>query len=92
MEGLFYSHDYDGITLFGFYPDGRVVSMFKSTKFDQQLRTYPWFKVDSDIIHFSRGFYKVDIWDSIVITIKGNFGKIVYDGYIRDENIDLYYR
>ena len=92
MKGLFYSHDYDGVTLFWFYPDGRVVSMGKSTKFNESLRTYPWFKVDSDTIHFSRGIYKVNIWDSIVITVKGDFGKIVYQGDIRDENIDLYYR
>ena len=92
MDGLFYNHDLDGITFFLFYSDGRVISFGKSTKYDQPLQTFPGFKVDSDIIHFSRGFYKVDIWDSIVITVKGNFGKIVYDGYIRDEYIDLYYR
>lgn len=93
MDGLYYFDDIEDITLFWFYPDGRVVSMFKSTKFDQPLRTYPWFKVDSDVIHFSRGIYTIDIWDAIIITVRGCFGKIVYDGYIRDDDtIDLYYR
>jgi len=91
MDGLFYNHDLDGITFFLFYPDGRVISFGKSAKFDQPLRTYPWFKVDSDTIHFSRGIYHIDIWDNIRICMKGDFGKIVYDGYIRDDDIDLFY-
>ena len=92
MDGLYYFDDIDGITLFWFYPDGRVISMVKSNLFDQHLKTFPWMKVDSDVIHFSRGIYKVDIWDNIRICMEGEYGKIVYEGHIRDENIDLYYR
>ena len=84
MDGLFYNHDIDGITFFLFYTDGRVISFGKSAKFDQPLQT--------DTTHFSRGFYHIDIWDNIRITVKGSYGKIVYQGFIRDENIDLFYR
>lgn len=92
MDGLYFFDDVDGITLFWFYNDGRVISMVKSNLFDQHLKTYPWFKIDSDVIHFSRGFYKVDIWDNIRICTKGEYGKIVYKGHINDDCIDLYYR
>jgi hypothetical protein len=92
MDGLYYFDELDGITLFWFSPDGRVVAMFKSNLYDQHLITYPWFKLDSDIIHLSRGFYKIDIWDNIRICLKGDYGKIVYEGHIRDEYMDLYCR
>ena len=92
MDGLFYNHDMDGITFFLFYPDGRVISFGKSAKFDQPLQTYPGFRIKSDTTHFSRGTYRIDIWDNIRITVKGSYGKIIYQGFIRDENIDLFYR
>lgn len=48
----------------------------------------------SDTVHVSRGFYEIDIWDSIRIVIKaGDFGKMEYRGFIRDEDtVDLFFR
>ncbi len=92
MEGLFFYHDIDDITFFLFYPDGRVISFGKSAKLDQPLQTFPGFRIKSDTTHFSRGVYHIDIWDNIRITVKGSYGKVVYQGFIRDEDIDLYYR
>lgn len=92
MEGLFYNHDADSNTFLRFYPDGRVISYGKYTRFDQVLQTFPRFRVESDKVHFSRGIYHTDIWDNIRIVLKGYYGKIEYNGFIRDEDtVDLFY-
>ncbi len=92
MEGLFFCHDIDGITFFLFYSDGRVISFGEPTMFDQHLRTFPGVHKKSGTIQFARGIYHVDIWDNIKIIVKGSYGKIVYQDFVKDEKtIDLSY-
>lgn len=91
MRGLY--QDNEGNNFIWFYPDGRVISFCKTSDFEQTLQTFPWFKVDSDTIHHSRGIYQVDIWDNIRVVIKGDIGKLEYRGFIRDDDtIDLFSR
>lgn len=92
MEGLFFYHDSDGITYLNFYPDGRIISYGKYTKLNQPLQTFPGYRIETDNVHYSRGFYQLDFGGGINIYLKGRFGKMVYRGTIQDENtIDLSY-
>lgn len=84
MDGLFYYHDGDGITFLRLYADGRVISYGKSTKFDQFLQTFPWFRVESDKILFAKGKYKVEKEARIRILVIGEYGKMDYHGRILD--------
>ena len=93
MKGLYHSQDNEGNNFLWFYPDGRVMSFGKAVEFAKTLQTFPWFNVDSDTIHYSRGIYHIDIWDNIRVVIKCDFGKLEYRGFIRDEDtIDLFSR
>jgi len=93
MEGLFYYHDSDGITYLSFYPDGRVISYGKYSKLNQLLQTFPGFRIETDTVLYSRGFYQLDFGGGINIYLKGEYGKMVYRGTILDQNtIELSYR
>ena len=93
MTGLYYHQDNEGNNFLWFYPDGRVMSFGKAVEFAQTLQTFPWYNVDSDTIHYSRGIYHIDIWDNIRVVIKSDFGKLEYRDFIRDEDtIDLFSR
>jgi hypothetical protein len=91
MEGLYYFHGLDGITFLLFYPNSRVISFGSSGQANQSSSAIQWLSRESEKIHFSRGIYHIDIWDNIRITVKGDYGTMVYRGFVRDENtIDLY--
>jgi hypothetical protein len=96
MEGLYYYHDFEGLTFLHFYPgfpNGRVISIGKYTKLDQCFQAYPWLRLDSDFVQFSRGFYEINEGNKIRIVIKGDFGKLVYRGTIRKNGtIELSYK
>jgi len=91
MQGLFYNHDLGGIDFLLFYPNGRVISYGSYRKPNQSVSAVQWVNKESEKVQFSRGIYHIDIWDNIRITVKGDFGTMVYHGFVRDENaIDLY--
>ena len=56
------------------------------------LRSYPWFKLEEEQTHISRGIYQLDKGNGIRLVFKSDFGMIIYRGTIRDANIiDLSY-
>lgn len=87
MEGLFYNHDNDGITFLRLYPDGKVISFGKSTRFDQVLPSFPYFRIDTDKTHFASGAYQIEDGGGIKIRVDGNFGITDYRGTIRNNDV-----
>ncbi len=93
MEGLFQYIDSDGIFYLFFYRDGRVISYNKYNRVDQHLNSAPGLRIESENVYSFRGIYHIDIWDNIRIVIKGDFGKMEYRGFIRnEETVDLIFR
>lgn len=87
MKGLFQCFDADGIFYLLFFRDNRVLYYSRYNRFDQQLHSFPGLRLESENVYCFRGIYQVDIWDNVRIVIKGDFGKMVYRGFIRDEDI-----
>jgi len=92
MKGLFISQDTDGITFLRFYADGNVIAYGKSTRFDQVLPSFPWFRVESDKILFASGIYLIEEGNRIRIRVTGKFGKINYRGTIHSDTLKLFSR
>lgn len=90
MEGLFYHHDYESITFFRFFADGRAISYGTYTRFDQHFHSYLWFTLETENVYYSRGFYQLKNGNGIRIVFKSDFGTMVYRGTILDNNsLDL---
>ncbi len=88
MEGLFYNHDNDGLTFLRLFPDGKVLSFGKSTKFEHPLPPFPYFQVVTDKTLFASGSYQIEE-DRIKIRVIGDYGTIDFQGTIR-ENDTMY--
>lgn len=89
---MFYYDGFDEFTFFRFYSDGRVIRYGRYTKHDRMFHSYVWFTLEEEQAHMFRGIYQLDKGNGFRIVIKGEYGTMIYQGTIRDENtIDLSY-
>jgi hypothetical protein len=85
MTGLFYYHDSDEITFIQFYEDGRVTSIGKNSRFDRNMSTSYWHKIQSDKVDYLYGRYWIGEGNRIKIKLEGEY-RVDYRGTIKNDD------
>lgn len=85
ITGLFYYHDSFEITFIQFYEDGRVTSIGKNSRFDRNLSTSYWHRIESDKVDYLYGWYHIGEGKRIRIRVEGEYS-MKYYGTIKDNN------
>lgn len=75
------------------YTDGRAVTYGRYYRLNKYLYTFPEMSVETNRVYVSMFRYRLNDSRKIIIILRGEFGKIVYQGTIKDEDsMDLFWR